>query len=210
MIPSNRPSVTNTKSIWLPTIPGSLASTSASRMLYTLLRLSHGSSPTARRICVIRRCGSATNCWPSTATRSTRWLKVTSSNCSERPDTRHWPCFYAVQVQFHFPSARIRLSWHLMHFVPAWCSSEVNEQPLEYVFDGSGTQLTAEDSVAVIADGLRSGRLLSQYELLPRSRLELSCSVAKHDDNIRKNRYGDIFPCKNFQQFFTSQFYFCF
>ena len=97
-----------------------------------------------------------------------------------------------------------------MHFVPAWCSSEVNEQPLEYVFDGSGTQLTAEDSVAVIADGLRSGRLLSQYELLPRSRLELSCSVAKHDDNIRKNRYGDIFPCKNFQQFFTSQFYFCF
>ena len=62
----------------------------------------------------------------------------------------------------------------------------------------SATLQTAEGSVAAIDEDLRSGRLLAQFDLLPRCRPELSTQVARRDENLRKNRYGDIFPCETF------------
>lgn len=72
--------------------------------------------------------------------------------------------------------------------------SENDDDPsVQYVLEQP--DMTARDSVAAIADGLRTGRILSHFDLLPRSRPELSSSVARRDENIQKNRYGDIFPC---------------
>lgn len=73
--------------------------------------------------------------------------------------------------------------------------SDQDEGPsIQYILEP--TDVSAIDSIAAIAEGLRTGRILSHFDLLPRSRPELSSSVARRDENIQKNRYGDIFPCK--------------
>lgn len=73
--------------------------------------------------------------------------------------------------------------------------SDQDEGPsIQYVLEP--TDMSARDSIAAISDGLRTGRILSHFDLLPRSRPELSSSVARRNENIQKNRYGDIFPCK--------------
>ena len=62
------------------------------------------------------------------------------------------------------------------------------------VDDESSTAPTAVESVAQLSEELRTGRILARFELLPKSRLELTCSAARLDANMGKNRYGDILP----------------
>jgi hypothetical protein len=76
-----------------------------------------------------------------------------------------------------------------------YCWNEQDEDPpVQYILES--TEMSSKESVAAIADGLRTGRILSHFDLLPRTRPELSSSVARRDENIQKNRYGDIFPCE--------------
>lgn len=76
-----------------------------------------------------------------------------------------------------------------------YCWTEQEEDPpVQYVLEPA--EMSPKESVAAIVDGLRTGRILSHFDLLPRSRPELSSSIARRDENIQKNRYGDIFPCK--------------
>lgn len=74
-----------------------------------------------------------------------------------------------------------------------YCWTEQEEDPpVQYVLEPA--EMSPKESVAAIVDGLRTGRILSHFDLLPRSRPELSSSIARRDENIQKNRYGDIFP----------------
>lgn len=73
------------------------------------------------------------------------------------------------------------------------------DQSIQYIQEPA--DMTAGESVEAVEEGLRNGRILSHFDLLPRSRPELSSSVARRDENFQKNRYGDIFPCKEFYSF---------
>lgn len=54
-------------------------------------------------------------------------------------------------------------------------------------------------SMQQLNDGLGSGSILTQYERLYRKNPELAISDAKNSDNLMKNRYRDISPCKIIQ-----------
>lgn len=79
-----------------------------------------------------------------------------------------------------------------------WAEQD-EDQSIQYVQEPS--DMTARESVEALEEGLRNGRILSHFDLLSRSRPELSTSVARRDENIQKNRYGDIFPCKKHLKF---------
>jgi len=64
---------------------------------------------------------------------------------------------------------------------------------VQYVHDASA-ELSVPESINTIVEGLRTGRILSAFDVLPRCRPELSFNAAKREDNMRKNRYGDISP----------------
>lgn len=103
-------------------------------------------------------------------------------------------CLSQAELMELFRAARqstLRLSLRRTGY--AW--NEQDEDPsVQYILEPP--DMSPRESVAAIADGLRTGRILSHFDLLPRSRPELSSSVARRDENIQKNRYGDIFPCK--------------
>lgn len=48
----------------------------------------------------------------------------------------------------------------------------------------------------LLADGLASGALIARYEMLYRKHPEMACNEASKPENINKNRYRDISPCK--------------
>lgn len=52
-------------------------------------------------------------------------------------------------------------------------------------------------SLLLLSDGLASGALLSQYEQLYRKNSDLAITEAKKTENLAKNRYRDISPCKS-------------
>lgn len=51
-------------------------------------------------------------------------------------------------------------------------------------------------SLFLLRDGLASGALLEQFEQLYKKNDNLTISEAKKDENLAKNRYRDILPCK--------------
>lgn len=51
-------------------------------------------------------------------------------------------------------------------------------------------------SLFLLRDGLASGALLEQFEQLYKKNDNLTISEAKKDENMAKNRYRDILPCK--------------
>lgn len=53
-----------------------------------------------------------------------------------------------------------------------------------------------EQSMLLLADGLASGALIAQYELLYRKHPDMTCDEAMKPKNVNKNRYRDISPCK--------------
>lgn len=56
-------------------------------------------------------------------------------------------------------------------------------------------------SLLMLNDGLSSGSLVMQYETLYRKNSDLEITEARKVDNLYKNRYRDISPCK--YSFFT-------
>ncbi|XP_037939392.1 tyrosine-protein phosphatase non-receptor type 4 isoform X2 [Teleopsis dalmanni] len=80
----------------------------------------------------------------------------------------------------------------------------LEEEPLyQYVPEndeiGSHSNLLDGDalftqSLLLLSDGLASGALLAQYELMYRKNPDLAITEAKKPDNIAKNRYRDISP----------------
>ena len=100
------------------------------------------------------------------------------------------------------------MRYHIKFQAPNWITidgtgylwSENEDETVEWTpsaCEGDNVNQSMNQSAASISEGLRTGRLLSHFDLLPRSRPELSTSVARHEDNVNKNRYGDIFPCKH-------------
>lgn len=51
-------------------------------------------------------------------------------------------------------------------------------------------------SILLLGDGLASGSLLTQFEQLYRHKPETPMDIARTPQNIHKNRYRDIAPCK--------------
>lgn len=51
-------------------------------------------------------------------------------------------------------------------------------------------------SLLLLNDGLSSGSLVMQYETLYRKNPDLEITEARKVDNLYKNRYRDISPCK--------------
>lgn len=51
-------------------------------------------------------------------------------------------------------------------------------------------------SLLLLSDGLASGALLAQYELMYRRNPDLAITEARKPENAPKNRYRDISPCK--------------
>lgn len=82
----------------------------------------------------------------------------------------------------------------------------LEEEPLyQYVPEsdetGSHSNLLDGDalfnqSVLLLSDGLASGALLAQYELMYRKNPDLAITEARKPSNAPKNRYRDISPCK--------------
>lgn len=103
-------------------------------------------------------------------------------------------CLTQIELMELFRAAR-QSSLTLSLRRSGYCWAEQDEDPpVQYVLERP--EMLVKESVAAIVDGLRTGRILSHFDLLPRCRPELSSSIARRDEDIQKNRYGDIFPCK--------------
>lgn len=81
---------------------------------------------------------------------------------------------------------------------------ETEEPPYQYVpVGGMPTEPQAGDdlvrSMLLLADSLDSGALLEQYEQLYRKHPEMDSEEARKAENVNKNRYRDISPCKYFK-----------
>lgn len=78
------------------------------------------------------------------------------------------------------------------------------EEPIcQYVPDNYIDHPTYDDaifsqSLFLLRDGLASGALLEQFEQLYKKNDNLTISESKKEENVNKNRYRDILPCKNF------------
>ncbi len=55
---------------------------------------------------------------------------------------------------------------------------------------------TLEESMQVLQEGLDSGESLSAFEQLYRRKPGMTMNVARQPENVVKNRYRDISPCK--------------
>lgn len=62
----------------------------------------------------------------------------------------------------------------------------------------NGDQLFTQ-SLLLLSDGLASGSLLAQYEQMYRKNADLAITEARKNENLNKNRYRDISPCKYFR-----------
>nr|XP_018897637.1 PREDICTED: tyrosine-protein phosphatase non-receptor type 4 [Bemisia tabaci] len=76
----------------------------------------------------------------------------------------------------------------------------VEEPPYQYVPDPSlgivsiNGHNALEQSMLLLADGLASGALVTQFERLYRRKSGLTMNVARKNENVNKNRYRDILP----------------
>lgn len=78
---------------------------------------------------------------------------------------------------------------------------ESEEPPFQYVpVSGLPPDSEAGDdlvrSMLLLVDSLDSGALLEQYEQLYRKHPEMDCEESRKEENVNKNRYRDISPCK--------------
>ncbi|XP_017785015.1 PREDICTED: tyrosine-protein phosphatase non-receptor type 4 [Nicrophorus vespilloides] len=83
-------------------------------------------------------------------------------------------------------------------------SEEYEEPPYQYVpVSGElhnrppSPSNALEQSILLLADGLASGALIAQYEMLHRKYPDLTCDEACKQKNVNKNRYRDISPYDN-------------
>lgn len=76
----------------------------------------------------------------------------------------------------------------LYQYVP-----DENDDIVQQLLDGDAL---FTQSLLLLSDGLASGALLSQYEQLYRKNPDLTITEAKKPENVQKNRYRDISPCK--------------
>lgn len=92
--------------------------------------------------------------------------------------------------------------------VNSMCDYTEEEPMYQYVPDApeypplTGDALFSQ-SLLLLSDGLASGALLSQYEQLYRKNSDLAITEAKKTENLAKNRYRDISPCKSTDEVFV-------
>ena len=87
------------------------------------------------------------------------------------------------------------------HFLVLYEPGGQEEPPYQYVPESPLSEMqkgvgALEQSMLLLADGLASGALVAQFEQLYRKKPGLACNEAKKQENINKNRYRDISPCK--------------
>jgi len=79
---------------------------------------------------------------------------------------------------------------------------DAEEPAFQYVLDvphvpSAVTKADAlSESVLLIAETLESGSAMQQFEQLYRKKPGLSAEESKKEENVAKNRYRDISPCK--------------
>lgn len=80
------------------------------------------------------------------------------------------------------------------------CLKEKEEEPLfQYIPESPPSDMSSNpllQSILLLGDGLASGSLLTQFEQLYRHKPETPMDSARTPQNIHKNRYRDIAPCK--------------
>lgn len=104
------------------------------------------------------------------------------------------------ETREHTPHAQLVLT--IKPSLNDGCTVEEEEPICQYVPDNYSEVPTIGDaifsqSLLLLSDGLASGALLEQFEQLYKSNSNLPISEARKDDNLRKNRYRDILPCKS-------------
>lgn len=65
------------------------------------------------------------------------------------------------------------------------------------IFLGAGDDAFSQ-SLMLLSDGISSGSLMAQYEKMYRKNADLAITEARKTENLNKNRYRDISPCKFF------------
>ena len=63
------------------------------------------------------------------------------------------------------------------------------------IFLGAGDDAFTQ-SLMLLSDGIASGSLMTQYEKMYRKNSDLAITEARKAENVNKNRYRDISPCK--------------
>jgi hypothetical protein len=110
-----------------------------------------------------------------------------------------------VVISFSFKEAKLSKSAPVF-LLPVYEAGggEDEEPPYQYVPESSlagaaSTHANAgalSQSMLLLADGLASGALVAQFERLYRKKPGLSMLHANKQENVIKNRYRDISPCK--------------
>lgn len=88
----------------------------------------------------------------------------------------------------------------LYQYVPDRMATDMDSSnltlPCDNLYDPDFNVSPLCQSMMLLCDGLASGALISQYEQLYRKNPDLSMAEAKKVQNVSKNRYRDIAPCK--------------
>lgn len=82
----------------------------------------------------------------------------------------------------------------LYQYVPEDQSQFRNSQ--HSFMTGSSEANLFQQSLLLLGDGIASGALFQQYEQLYRKNSDLAITEARKNENVCKNRYRDISPCK--------------
>lgn len=73
----------------------------------------------------------------------------------------------------------------------------MNEYYDRYYIAGEGPpQSELVHSMRELCESLDTRALLTQYEILYRKHPDMTCDEAEKPNNVAKNRYRDISPCK--------------
>lgn len=75
----------------------------------------------------------------------------------------------------------------------------VPDVPLLHMYPSKSGEFLSPliSSMLLLTEAIESDSISSQFELVFRRKPGLSCEAAKSTENIAKNRYRDILPCKN-------------
>lgn len=87
-------------------------------------------------------------------------------------------------------------------YSPVYETRDAEEPAFQYVLDVPHVPLAVpkadalSESILLLAETLESGSAMQQFEQLYRKKPGLSADESKKQENVTKNRYRDISPCR--------------
>lgn len=90
--------------------------------------------------------------------------------------------------------------------ISVYSPDDFEEPPFQYVPDvpplhvsgenDYGIQSELASSMMLLAEAIESDSISSQFDIIFRKKSGMSCEISKLPENLSKNRYRDISPCK--------------